>query len=216
MVGNRKFLEAPGGSNGASSLDGPGVAWRRMAAILDLPEVRARVGRWSVADYERLAELGVIPRRVELIRGIIVEKMPKSPLHTFLIGRICEDLRRRVHRELTVRQEPPLRLADSMPEPDAAVVRGTQEDFRARHPTTAVLVVEVAVSSAALDRENASLYAEAGVSEYWIVLGTEERVEVYRQPIGGIYQNLRTYARGEAIDCASVEGGPLPVETWFA
>jgi Uma2 family endonuclease len=78
------------------------------------------------------------------------------------------------------------------------------------------LVVEVAVSSAALDRENASLYAEAGVPEYWIVLGLEERVEVYRHPIDGVYQDQHIYARGEAIDCASIEGGPLPVEAWFA
>jgi Uma2 family endonuclease len=76
--------------------------------------------------------------------------------------------------------------------------------------------VEVAVSSAALDRENASLYAEAGVAEYWIVLGAEERVEVYRRPVDGVYQDLRAYARGEANECASVEGGPVPVDTWFA
>ena len=47
-----------------------------MAAILDLPEVRARLTRWSVAAYERLTELGAVSRRAELIRGLIVEKMP--------------------------------------------------------------------------------------------------------------------------------------------
>ena len=51
-----------------------------------------------------------------------------------------------------------------------AVVRGERRDFREEHPTTATLVVEVAVSSVAWDRENASLYAEAGVEEYWMVL----------------------------------------------
>ena len=57
------------------------------------------------------------------------------------------------------------------------------------HPTTAELVVEVAVSSAVVDRENASLYADAGVPEYWIVLGELGQVEVCRQPVrrqGGI------------------------------
>jgi Uma2 family endonuclease len=34
-------------------------------------------------------------------------------------------------------------------------------------------VVEVAVSKPELDRENAALYAEAGVKEYWIVLGNK-------------------------------------------
>jgi Uma2 family endonuclease len=187
-----------------------------MSAILDLPEARAGVGRWSVADYEQLFELGMAPRRAELIRGIIFEKKPKSPLHSFLIKKLYDFFLRAARPGLLVRQEISLRLADSMPEPDVMILRGTEEDFRTRHPTTAALIVEVAVSSAALDRENASLYAEAGVPEYWIVLGEEERVEVYRRPLDGVYQDQQTYARGEAIECGCLEGGAVPVETWFA
>ena len=103
-----------------------------------------------------------------------------------------------------------------MPEPDVAVMRSTMEDFRTRHPRTAELVVEVAVSSVALDRENASLYAEAGIAEYWIVLGESGEMEVYRRPENGIYQEKRVYRRGETVACASVDGGEIPVETWFA
>ncbi len=186
-----------------------------MSAILDLPEVRARVGRWSVADYERLVELGLVPRRAELIRGIIFEKTAKSPLHSFLGKKLYDFLLRSARAGLCVQREISLRLADSMPEPDVLILRGKEEEFRLRHPTTAELVVEVAVSSAALDRENASLYAEAGVAEYWIVLGEEELVEVYRRPVDGVYQDRRTYARGEAIACGCVEGGPVAVENWF-
>lgn len=187
-----------------------------MAAILDLPEVRARVTRWSVADYERLTELGAVSRRAELIRGLIVEKMSKSPLHNFLTNRIAKDLRRRTRPGLDVRQESSLRLTDSIPEPDVAVVRGREEDFRTRHPTTAELVVEIAISSVALDRENASLYAEAGVTEYWIVLGETEQVEVYRRPENGVYQERRTYSRDEAISCPGLADEPVPVAAWFA
>ena len=101
--------------------------------------------------------------------------------------------------EYVARQEQPLRLADSMLEPDISVMRGTLTDFETQHPTTAVLVVEVAVSSVAPDRENASLYAEAGVAEYWIVLGESKAVEVYRYPENGAYQEKRTYVCGEFI-----------------
>ena len=187
-----------------------------MVAILDLPEVRARVTRWSVADYERLTELGAVSRRAELIRGLIVEKMSKSPLHEFLTYRIAEDLRRRVGKDFLVRQEASLRFTDSVPEPDVSVVRGQAEDFRTRHPTAAELVVEVAVSSVALDRENATLYAEAGVTEYWIILGETEQVEVYRRPENGVYQETRTYTRGEAIPCPAVADTPIPLAAWFA
>ena len=187
-----------------------------MAAILDLPEVRARVTRWSVADYERLTELGAVSRRAELLRGLIVEKMSKSPLHNFLTNRIAKDLLRRARPGLDVRQESSLRFADSIPEPDVSVVRGREEEFRTRHPTTALLVVEVAVSSVALDRENASLYAEAGVTEYWIVLGETEQVETYCHPENGVYQEKRTYSRDETISCPVLADEPVAVAAWFA
>ena len=187
-----------------------------MATLLDLPEVRARVTRWTVADYERLIELGAVSRRAELLRGLIVEKMLESPLHEFPTDNIAENLRRLVREGLLVRQEASLRLADSVPEPDVAVVRGRAEDFRTRHPTTAELVVEVAVSSVALDRENASLYAEAGVAEYWIVLGESGQVETYRRPENGVYQERRTYSRDEAISCPVLADEPVFVAAWFA
>ena len=59
-----------------------------MPAILELPEVRARVGLLSVEAYEMLAEAGAVKRNAELIRGVIVEKTPKSPLHSKLVERI--------------------------------------------------------------------------------------------------------------------------------
>lgn len=185
-------------------------------SILDLPEMRARVYQWSVPDYLALTQDDPAFHRCELIRGIIVGKMSKGPLHEFLTNHVCERLRREVVAGLAVRQEASLRLADSVPEPDAAVVRGTWREFQVRQPTTAELVVEVAVSSVVLDRKNASLYAEAGVAEYWIILAEAEQIEAYRHPVNGAYQERRIYRRGEMIPCACVEGGTVPVDTWFA
>ena len=68
------------------------------------------------------------------------------------------------------------------------------------------LVVEVAVTSPQADRLMAEIYAEAGVGEYWIVLPNERLIEVYRQPEGGSYRTMRTYARGEALACETVPG----------
>jgi len=67
----------------------------------------------------------------------------------------------------TLLREDPLTLADSEPEPDLAIVRGDETNFAQQHPTTAALVVEIAVTSAAEDRSLATLYASAGVEEYW-------------------------------------------------
>ena len=131
--------------------------------------------------------------------------MSKSPLHLSLSLRLYDHLKLLLPTGYTVRHEGPLRFTDSVPEPDVAIVRGSSDDFFTQHPTTAVLAIEVAVSSAALDRENASLYAEAGVEEYWIVLPRERQIEVYRHPEAGAYREMLT-VRDDALECTSVAG----------
>ncbi len=186
-----------------------------MAAILDLAEVRERVARWSVEDYEHLVEQGLAPKRGELIRGIIIDKMSKSPLHCKLAKRLYDRFFSLGLEGLVVFQERGLRLADSEPEPDIAVARGVESDFNASHPSTAELVVEVAVSSVAADREYASLYAEAGVPEYWIVLAEAGQVEVRRGPVDGAYRELQIYGAGDTLVCRNVPGLTVVVAEFF-
>ena len=51
------------------------------------------------------------------------------------------------------------------------------------HPTRPALVIEVADSSLTYDRQRkASLYARAGIQDYWIVNLVERVLEVYRDP----------------------------------
>ena len=76
--------------------------------------------------------------------------------------------------------------------------------------------MEVAVSSAALDRENASLYAEANVKEYWIVLGSDRRVEVYRRPENGRYQEKQAFGPDDTIECLAVPNIRIRVADLFA
>ena len=174
-------------------------------AILEIPEVRDRMQRWSTKDYERLVEEGAFGKNHELIRGLVIKKMSKSPLHVSFSLMLYDQIKLLLPSGYTARHESPLRLADSVPEPDVAIVQGTPRDFLQHHPTTASLVIEVAVTSAALDRENASLYAEAGVGEYWIVLPRERQIEVYRHPESGAYREKHTVSEG-TLECAGVAG----------
>ena len=187
-----------------------------MSTILEVPEIRARVHLWTVADYRALAEDNPAFRHSELIRGVIVEKEIKTPLHDSMVDAVAECLRGSARGGRWVRQEASLQLADSAPEPDVAVVAGARRDYTDRHPTTAELVVEVAVTSLAADREKAALYAEAVVGEYWIVLAEAGQVEVYRRPEDGAYRERRLYGRGEVIEAVGVTGGAVAVEALFA
>jgi hypothetical protein len=77
------------------------------------------------------------------------------------------------------------RLIDlGAPEPDIAVVPGSRRDHSRAHPSHPVLIVEVADSSLAFDRaEKGSLYARAGIADYWILNLPDQVLEVYREPV---------------------------------
>lgn len=185
------------------------------SAILELPEVRQRVSPLSVEDYHRLGEFNERGRRTELLRGIVIEKISKSPLHRIVSSLLYDRISAQLPKGFSVWKEEPLTFLDSEPEPAISITRGAKRDFAEAHPSSAELVVEIAVSSPALDRENAALYAEAGIKEYWIVLGAERRVEVYRQPANGHYQDKRLCEPDESLECIAVPAVKILVSELF-
>src|SRR5690349_5199692 len=100
-----------------------------MAAILEIPEVRQRLSRLSVEEYHRLDEYNERGRRTELIRGLVIEKMSKSPLHRTITSLLYKLLQSQLPAGYSVWKEEPLTLPDSEPEPDISVTRGTEKDF---------------------------------------------------------------------------------------
>lgn len=154
----------------------------------DRPRMRDPVPtrRWTRREYDRLIECGILheDEPVELIGGQLVVAEPKGSPHATAVTLAREALRVAFGPGSTVREQNPLALdEESEPEPDLAVVPGHPRDYRAEHPSRPVLVVEVAESSVAFDRRHkGSLYARAGVPDYWIVNLVERIVEVYRRP----------------------------------
>jgi Uma2 family endonuclease len=141
--------------------------------------------RWTRAEYDRLVDLGVLHGEpVELIGGQLVVAEPQGSYHATAIGAVDDALRAGLPPGWVVRAQMPVALDDeSEPEPDVAVVPGERADYRADHPARSALVVEVAESSLAFDREDkGSLYARGGVHDYWIVNLVERVLEVYRDP----------------------------------
>jgi Uma2 family endonuclease len=186
-----------------------------VSPILEIPEARQRVSPISVEEYRRLNEFNENGRRTELIRGVVFDKTSKSPLHASVAQALYDYLISVVPKGFTVRHENPLTLRDSEPEPDLAVVRGSKEDFYRVHPSTAELVIEVAVTSPALDRANASIYAEAGVKEYRIVLAHGDEVEIFRQPEGGRYLRREVVPATSKIACESLPGVAIRLDQFL-
>lgn len=169
----------------------------------------------AIQAWHQMIATGLAPARAELIRGVIVEKRSKSIIHTKLSARMFALLQKLVGGQRWVRKEDPLTLTDSEPEPDASVVAGKEEDFQS-HPTTALLVVEVSVSSLAEDRELADLYAENNVAEYWIVNGQERCIECYRDPVAGRYQTQLRITEGYLLESSALLGVNVDITELFA
>lgn len=148
---------------------------------------RLQARRWSVSEFHRMAEAGVIgaDERVELIEGEIFAMSPMNPRHANTMRRIHGVLQRVLGEGFVLSNQLPLIIGDhSELVPDFSVCRGHLDDFDEVHPQTFELVIEVGDSSLWLDRgRKASLYASIQVPEFWIVDLTRGRVEVKREPM---------------------------------
>jgi Uma2 family endonuclease len=171
-----------------------------MGPVNSLPDVR----RFTVAEYLRLAEVGVLrpEEKVELIDGQIVAMSPHGPVHSALVSRIVAQFVELFPRDrYCVRPQCTMVLGEAhAPEPDIAVVEGPCEDHERELPRTALLIVEVADSSVSFDRgRKADIYARAGIPEYWLVDVGGGRVEVRRDPSSIGYQLIRLLRPEDAL-----------------
>jgi Uma2 family endonuclease len=162
------------------------IARRSLDAIMKYP---ARTRRWSRAEYDRMIDIGVLDEdeRIELLGGELVVREPQGSPHHTAIGLTEDGLRAAFGPGWLVRPQGPVALDDeSEPEPDVSVVPGGRRDYSRGHPARPVLVVEVTASRSRLtfDRvHKGSLYARAGVTDYWVVNLVDNVLEIYRTPI---------------------------------
>ena len=150
-------------------------------------ESAIRHRRWTRAEYDRLIEAGIfLPGEpVELIGGVLMVCEPQGTAHYTAICLLEDVLRAALGPGWLVRSQGPIALDDdSEPEPDIAVIPGVPRDYRHEHPARPALIVEVADSSLAVDRAHkGSLYARAGIADYWILNLVDRVLEIYREPV---------------------------------
>ena len=161
-----------------------------MTAVLEVPADRRF--RWSVERYLEAVEAGVLgpDDRVELLAGEVVDKVGIGSRHAAVTKAVNQTLVPQAVGRCVVGVQDPVRLLDSVPEPDVSVLRFRDDLYVHDHPGAGdvVLLVEVADSSAAADRrQKVPLYLVQGVVEVWLVDLVAGVLQVHRpgrEPVG--------------------------------
>lgn len=181
-----------------------------------------RIRRFSRVEYERLIDLGIFRpgEAIELIGGALLVAEPQGAAHYTAIVKTAKALEEAFGPGWVVRTQGPIGLDDdSEPEPDVAVVPGSPDDYARAHPARPVLTVEVADSSLSLDRQHkGSLYARAGLSDYWLLNLVDRVLEVYREPapdpaapFGWRYMRSDTFNASASVTPLAAPGSRLLV-----
>lgn len=157
--------------------------------------------KWTLDDYHRMIDAGILDdRRVELLKGEIVEMSPSGSPHAYSRNEAGEYLLKLLGDRAKVRQDSPITLPnDSEPEPDIAIVQALGREYRVHHPYPENIFWLIEYSDSSLDKDletKSKVYAEAGIPEYWVVNLRKLQLVVFRVPQDGEYTSKTTLTGG--------------------
>jgi Uma2 family endonuclease len=160
--------------------------------------------RWSVAEYHRMAESGLLGEtdRVELIEGEMIDMAPIGSRHAFIVNRLSQafsagDAKGRY----LVSTQNPVCLGDrSEPQPDIALLKNGNYMDALPTASDVLLIVEVSDTTLEYDRDvKLGLYARHGIPEVWLVDVNAKELTVYRESAEGQYRLIRKPTAAEAV-----------------
>jgi len=144
--------------------------------------------RFTLDEYHRLTEIGFFHEddHIELINGEIIQIVAKGTAHETCLRKLLKELPKLIGDRATLQCQAPITvLPNSEPEPDFAIVQNRDDNYLSAHPSPAdvLLVMEVADSSLNYDQDvKIPLYAQAGISDYWIFNLLDNHLEYYSEP----------------------------------
>ncbi len=179
------------------------------------------IAKLSGDDFDRMVQRGAFvdlaPLKIELIYGELRFMNPAGPIHEGEIEYLTNWSYANTHREqVSIRVQCSINCGDHRPEPDlvwahripSKRIRPTHEDV--------LLLIEVADSSSEQDLgEKATLYAEHGIPEYWVVDIRTEQVHVHQFPDRGRYQSIRSFGKTNHISPACQPDAKLSLAELF-
>ncbi len=92
-----------------------------------------KVRSFTREDFNRMRDQGTLPRHTELLAGVLVDKVAFSPKHAYTVSRLRNRISEFLPINFCIRQENPISIGNSEPEPDISIVLGSEEDFKDAH-----------------------------------------------------------------------------------
>lgn len=190
-------------------------------AVRDTPDDPSQAPtqhRWSVADFYRMAEAGLISEgdRMELIEGELIDMAPIGSRHAFTVTLIAGMFRTADDRCLVSVQNPVRLSAWSEPQPDIALLKPRNYSTAHPGPDDVLLIVEVSDSTLKYDRDvKLTLYARHGIPEVWLIDLQQNRLTQYRDPTPQGYRRSCMAAATDVVEPAELPGLAVRVSEVF-
>ena len=161
------------------------------------------LAHFSLENYHQMIENGLlVNRRVELIDGLILEMSPEGTEHTYFSENLGKKLEKLLEKRAYVRENKPITLSNSEPEPDIAVVKLPRSQYFQHHPYPENILLLIEISKSTLDYDTSikkKIYAQENIPEYWVVDVNRRKLISYRSPALNTYKQNREWLSGEKI-----------------
>lgn len=159
------------------------------------------LAKWTIDEYHSMIEAGLLDsRRVELLKGEIVEMSPQGEAHAYFSSEAEDYLRGLLANRAKIRSGKPITLPDhSEPEPDIAVVQKLGQEYLSHHPYPDNIFWLIEYSDSSLDKDlnvKTKIYAEAGIQEYWVVNLKKKQLIIFKEPQDTEYASRSTLTTG--------------------
>lgn len=188
-----------------------------MTQTLERPNTANQPHRFTVAEYERLCESGVLEsgKRYELLEGEIFDMTPMGDGHAGYVMNLNERLILQFQGLAKLCPAIPMVILseESQPEPDFMLI--PLELYQNRKPRIEEVALVIEISDSTLEKDRTKkqrIYARNGIRDYWILNVGDNQLEVYREPKGEKYHSLKILTVGQMV--APLEFPDVQIRWW--
>ena len=116
--------------------------------------------------------IGELQNKTELINGVIYDRVPPGPNHSYTVRELSRLLIISVNGAIVSQEQPIQFLPDNAPQPDVAILKNSENGYKDSHPAAqdTLVIIEVSDSTLGYDTgDKMRLYASGNVPLYFVV-----------------------------------------------